>query len=104
MQIVSIDFFTVPEESKVAFREESHKVQEIVKGIPGLLEAYAYELMNGDSSYNFMSSAVWESKEAFEAAGKVIWESFQKQGFNPQEVFAKLGVTRMRSEYTREAY
>lgn len=104
MQIVSVDLFAVPAESETAFREESELVRNIVKKIPGLVEGFTYEKTNGDSEYNFITMAVWESEEAFANAGREIWEGFQKAGFNPQEAHAKLGVKRIRSEYMRASY
>ena len=62
------------------------------------------EKTNGDSEYNFITMAVWESEEAFANAGRAIWAAFQKEGFNPQEAHEKLRVKRIQSEYTRAAY
>jgi len=104
MQIVSIDLFKVPEESKKQFLEESHKVQDIIKSVPGFVEGYTYKIESGDSDYNFVTSVTWQNEEAFAAAGKAVWEAFQKQNFNPQEVFTKLNVVRIRSEYTKTPY
>lgn len=104
MQVVSIDLFSVPEEAVPAFREDSKTVQNILKNIPGLVEGFSYEKTDGNSEYNFITTAVWESEEAFVNAGKEIWAAFHKQGFNPHESHGKLGVRRIRSEYTRVPY
>lgn len=104
MQIVSVDLFIVPKESEEAFKEESNMVRDIIKNIPGLVDGYLYEKLNGDSEYNFITTAVWESEEAFENAGKRIWAAFQKQSFNPQEAHEKLHIKRIRSEYKRTVY
>ena len=104
MEIVSIDIFIVPEESVKAFQEQSRKIQSFIKTLPGFIEGFSYEKQSGDSKYNFMTTAVWKNEEAFEKAGKAIWAEFQKQGFNPQELFVKLKIERIRSEYHRSAY
>ncbi len=104
MEVVSIDLFSVPEEALSAFREESELVRNIVRKMPGLVEGYFYEKTDGDSQYNFITTAVWESEAAFANAGKEIWAAFQKAGFNPHEAHGKLGVRRIRSEYKRKRY
>lgn len=68
MQVVSVDLFRVPEESKAAFQDYSNTI----KGIPGLVEAFSYAKTNGDSVYSYMTIAVWESEETVESAGKVL--------------------------------
>lgn len=104
MQVVSIDMFSVPPEAEAQFRKESELVRSIVRKIPGFVEGFFHEKTDGDSEYNFITTAVWESEEAFTDAGKAIREGFQKAGFNPHEAHGKLGVKRMRSEYKRVPY
>lgn len=104
MQVVSIDLFSVPDEAEAQFRKESELVRGIVREIPGLVEGYFYEKTDGDNEYNFITTVVWESEKAFADAGKAIWESFHKAGFDPREAHPKLGVRRVRSEYKRTAY
>ena len=104
MQIVSIDLFIVPKESAEEFLEQSRVVQGLIKTIPGFVEGFSYEEINGDSEYNFMTTAVWESEEAFQNAGRAIGAEFQRRGFNPQPLFEKLRVKRIRSEYKRVPY
>ena len=103
-QVVSVDLFIVPQDSIPAFIQESKTVRNIVKNIPGLVEGYFYEKTDGDNDYNFMTMAVWENEEVFENAGKAIWRAFQEQDFNPQDAHTKLGIKRVRSEYSRSPY
>ncbi len=104
MQIVSIDLFIVPKESVEEFLEQSFIVQGFIKTVPGFIEGFAYEKTNGDIEYNYMTTAVWESEAAFQNAGRAIGAEFQRRGFNPQALFERLRVKRIRSEYTRSAY
>lgn len=104
MEIVSIDLFTVPGESRDKFLNESQKIRRFIKTIPGFVEGFMYEKKDGDSEYNFITTAVWKNEQAFENAGKTIAEEFQKQGFNPGEMFKKRNIQRMRSEYHRSPY
>lgn len=104
MQIVSTDLFIVPKESAAEFVEQSRVVQEFIKTVPGFIEGFTYEKINGDSEYNFITTAVWESEVVFQNAGKAIGAEFQRRGFNPRALFEKLRVKRIRSEYTRTHY
>ena len=104
MQIVSIDLFIVPRESAEEFLEQSRVVQGLIKTIPGFVEGFTHEKINGESEFNFMTTAVWESEAAFQNAGKAIGAEFQRRGFNPQALFERLGVKRIRSEYKRSNY
>ncbi len=104
MEKVLIDTFTVPEESKAAFLEQARKAQSFIRTLPGFVEGFLYEQQDGESHYNFLTTAVWESEEAFENAKKAVTSEYQRRGYNPQEVAEKLGVERVRSTYDRSAY
>lgn len=104
MEIISIDLFIIPKESEKEFLEQSRMVQGFIKTIPGFVEGFSYEKINGDSEYNFMTTAVWESEAAFQNAGRAIGAEFQRRGFNPQPLFERLRVKRIRSEYNRTPY
>lgn len=104
MQVISVDFFTVPGESEKEFLEQSQIVQTFIKEMAGFVEGFTYSKTDGDSDCNFMTTAVWESEEAFRRAGKAIGAEFRQRGFNPQALFEKLGVKRIRSEYKRVPY
>ena len=104
MQVVSIDLFIVPKESAEEFLEQSRVVQGLIKTIPGFVEGFSYEKTNGESEFNFMTTAVWESEAAFQNAGRAIGAEFQRRGYNPQPPFERLRVKRLRSEYNRTPY
>lgn len=104
MQIVSIDLFIVPKEAEEEFLEQSHVIQGFIKTISGFVEGFSYEKINGDSEYNFMTTAVWGSEAALQNAGRAIGAEFHRRGFNPQPLFERLRVKRIRSEYKRVPY
>jgi hypothetical protein len=45
-------------------RPLAHKVQSLLKTLPGFVEGFLYENRDGESRYNYMTT-VWESEEAF---------------------------------------
>ena len=104
MEIVLIDTFTVPEESRAEFRQAATNAQSFIKTLPGYVEGYIYEQTSGESQYNVLTTAVWKSEEAFENAKKAVLAEYQRTGYDPQVVRTKLGIEQTRSTYTRAAY
>jgi len=104
MQITLVDKIIVPEESKATFLERAHQVQRFIKTLPGFVEGFLYEKEAGESAHNFMTTAVWESEEAFQNAQRLVAAEYQNQGFNPQEFRKQLRITSERDVYKRSAY
>jgi len=104
MEKVLIDTFIVPEESTAAFLEAVRKSQSFIRTLPGFVEGFLYEKKDGESRYNFLTTAVWENEEAFENAKRAVAIEYQKQGFNPQETRRKLKIESERSIYERSPY
>jgi len=104
MEKVLIDTFIVPEESKAAFLERARKVQRFIRTLPGFVEGFLYEKKDGESRHNFVTTAVWESEEAFENAIRAVAIEFQKQGFNREEATKTLKIESVRSTYERSPY
>ena len=104
MQIILVDKINVPAESKATFLERAYRVQRFIKTLPGFVEGFLYEKEAGESAHNYMTTAVWESEEAFQNAQKLVAAEYKKQGFNPQEFRNQLGITSERDVYKRSAY
>ena len=81
MQKVLIDIFIVPEESRQPFLERARAVQ----SFPGFIEGFLYEETEGDGRQNYVTTAVWESPEAFENAKVSAAAEFKRRGFDPQQ-------------------
>ena len=101
MQVVLIDTFIVPEESKPTLLERTRQVQAFLKSLPGFVEGFLYEKTDGQSRLHFMTTAVWENEAAYQAARTVAAAEFQKLGFNPQDTIKKLKVETERPVYRR---
>ena len=86
VEVVLIDKFIVPEESKAAFFEATRKVQRFLRALSGFVEGFVYGKTEGESRYNVMTTAVWESEGSFANAKKAAASEFQKLGFNPEEL------------------
>lgn len=58
MEVVLIDKFIVPEESKAAFLAEVRKSAAFLRTLPGFVEGFVYENMDGESRHNVVTTAV----------------------------------------------
>ena len=103
MEIVLIDKFGVPEESK-KFLQEVHKSATLLRTLPGFVEGFVYEKTDGESRQNVVTTAVWKDEEAFQNARKSSAEEFKKIGINPQEIMKSLKVESESAVYRRSPY
>ena len=104
MQIALIDTFIVPEESRSPLLEASRTIQSIVKTLPGFVEGFVYEKRSGGGPYNIVTTAVWESEEAYNAAKTAMAARFEAIGLNPPEIMRALKVQIDRGVYVRTPY
>jgi heme-degrading monooxygenase HmoA len=104
MEIVLVDKFVVPEESKPEFFKAVHLSSGFLKTLPGFVEGYVYEKRDANGGQNVMTTAVWKDEEAFQAAKKAAAAEFQKRGFNPADIMKKLRVEIDRAVYNRSPY
>lgn len=103
MEVVLIDKFIVPEESRVAFLTEIRKSSAFLRTLPGFIEGFVYESTDG-GSHKVVTTAVWKDDEAFQNARQSAAEEFQRIGFNPSEIMRKLKVEIERGVYRRSPY
>ena len=104
MEIILIDEFIVPEESKAEFLEGTRKIQSFIRTLPGFVEGFLYEKKDGENRHNFLTTAVWKNEEAFENAKRAVVTEHHRQGFNPQETRRRLKIESVRSTYARSPY
>ena len=104
MEVVLIDKFIVPEESKAAFLAEVRRSSAFLRTLPGFVEGYVYENTDITSRQNVVTTAVWKDEEAFQNAKKSAAEGFKKIGFNPPEIMKNLKVEIERGIYRRSPY
>src|SRR5713101_6018268 len=104
MEVVLIDNFFVPEESKVEFFEVVRSSSTFLRTLPGFVEGFVYEKTDGESRHNVVTTAVWKDDEAFQKAKKSAAEEFKRISFNPPEIMKKLKVEIERGVYRRSPY
>jgi heme-degrading monooxygenase HmoA len=104
LEIVLIDKFIVPQESKARFLEQVHKSATFLRMLPGFVEGFVYEKTDGEGRHNVVTTAVWRDEEAFQNAKKSAAEGFKKIGFDPPEIMKKLNVEIERAVFRRSPY
>ena len=100
---VLIDHFTVPEAARAAFDERRRLSESIVKIQPGFVEGYVFAPL-GDGPYTHITTAVWESAEAFAAARVAVATEYERHGIDIATFLEAHGITLVRGQYTRTPY
>lgn len=104
MEVVLIDKFIIPEESKAQFFAEVTKSSAFLRTLPGFVEGFIHENTDGGSRHNVVTTAVWKDEAAFQNAKKKAAEEFQRIGFNPPEIMKSLRIEFERGIYRRSPY
>ena len=104
METILVDQFVVSEAAVEEFLKQAHFSAKLVKTRPGFVEGSVFRRASGDGRVNVITTAVWASQAAMEAARGSISEEFAKIGFNPPEIMKRLGVQLERGIYHRAPY
>jgi heme-degrading monooxygenase HmoA len=91
-QIYRIDKFFVPGAARQEFVETVHRTQQFLRTLPGFIQDSFLEQTGGPGEFNFITIAIWDSAESVEAAKKTVAARYEEIGFNPQEMFVRLGI------------
>jgi heme-degrading monooxygenase HmoA len=100
MQEVLIDAFVIPGEFRQPFLERARAVQSFLKTLPGFVEGFLHEKTEGDGGHNYITTAAWESAEAFEIA-KIAAAEFKRRGFDPQDATRRWKIEAERAVFAR---
>lgn len=104
MEVVLVDKFVVPDESKAELLKAAHESAGFLRTLPGFVEGFIYERTDGVTRYNVMTTAVWADDSAYQSAKKAAAAEFERRGFRPQEIMARLRVEIERAVYRRSPY
>lgn len=102
MQTILIDKFIVPSDAEEEFNSRLNTNLDFIRTLPGLVEATAFEQTGGEGEFNYVTTAVWENDEAFKSAKETVREKYQKEGFDPQEMFKRLNIKMGRASYKKK--
>jgi heme-degrading monooxygenase HmoA len=97
--VVRIDSFTLPEAARAEFTATMHRNLAFIRTLEGFRGHRVFEKRAGDSAYNIVTLAAWESPAALERAGKEVRTHYQRQGFDMPATLKRWGAQLVRADY-----
>jgi heme-degrading monooxygenase HmoA len=94
-----LDSFSIPEAAREAFEAAMKRNLAFIHTLPGFCGHVAFEKRAGDSSFNLVTLAAWESEEALERAGAEVRAHYERIGFDMAGMLKCWGVDLVRSDY-----
>jgi heme-degrading monooxygenase HmoA len=91
-RVYRIDKFNVPSSARKEFVDKVHSTHELLRILPGFIQDNVLEQIGGSGKFNFVTIVIWDSTESMEAARNAVMAKREETGFNPQEMFARLGI------------
>jgi heme-degrading monooxygenase HmoA len=91
-RIYRVDKFHVPEVARAEFIEKVMATQQVLRTVPGFVEDTMLEQTSGPGRFNFITIVVWENAAVMEGARQAVVAKHQAMGFNPAELFERLGI------------
>jgi heme-degrading monooxygenase HmoA len=91
-RIYRVDKFKVPASARAELLDQVEKTHHFLRVLPGFMQDAVLEQTEGPGQFNFVTIAIWESREAIEAARAAVTARHRDAGFNPQEMFSRLGI------------
>lgn len=88
-----IDKFDVPAAARAEFEAAVQRNTAFLQTLPGFRWHQVFEKTSGDSTFNLVTIAVWESPEAVENAVAAVRAYYAQIGFELREMVARLGIT-----------
>lgn len=99
-QVSFIDQFIIPAGSFEEFNKRMHINRKFIRTLPGFINDEVYTSTDKDSNVNCITVALWESKEALAKAKEAVQAEYQKQRFDPAEMFKRLHIVAERRVYS----
>jgi heme-degrading monooxygenase HmoA len=90
--VYRVDRFVVPAAARDEFLQNITRVQAVLREQRGLIWDALLENAQGESEFNFVTIAEWESAESIEPAKAAVAASHRAADFDPQEMFRRLDV------------
>jgi hypothetical protein len=91
-RIYRVDRFVVPDQAREEFMSKVQSTHKLLRTLPGFLQDFVLEQSAGPAEFNFVTVVEWASQESVEKAKVVVRAMHQEMNFNPQEMFARLGI------------
>ncbi len=98
--IYRIDKFQVPAAARAELLQNLQRTHKVIQAQPGFIQDFIFEQISGPGTFNFITMVVRESADALNAAKQRVTAHHAATGFNPHELFARLGIQADIANYT----
>lgn len=90
--VFRVDRFNVPVSARSEFLKRVTDTHKLLSRQKGFVRDYLLEQSSGPGEFNLVTLAEWESQDAIEAAREAVAELHRQLGFDPREIFGRLGI------------
>ncbi|ARQ11062.1 antibiotic biosynthesis monooxygenase protein [Rhizobium etli] len=87
-----VDKFVVPAAAREEFLVKVMMTHKLLEAQEGFIEHRVLEQVAGPGEFNFVTIAEWENTEVVERARAAVAAAHKAANFDPQEMFARLGI------------
>lgn len=97
--VFRVDRFRVPGAAREEFLQRVSDTHRLLANQRGFVRDFVLEQSAGPAGFNLVTMAEWESQEAVERAKEAVAALHRQMGFDPRELFGRLGITAEMGSY-----
>lgn len=91
-RVYRLDTFVVPNEARQEFLARVKSTHELLRAQPGFIQDFLLEQPAAGGALNIVTLVEWRDAKSIDNARVAVMERHKAIGFNPQELFARLGI------------
>lgn len=99
--VYRVDTFIVPSEARDEFLARVRRTHDLLREQSGFIHDLVLEQSGGPATFNFVTIVEWEDADAIEGARNAVGAVHERESFDPQELFSRLGIDADVATYTR---
>lgn len=96
-----VDKFDVPADARDEFVQQVRRTHSLLEKQPGFVQDRLLERPEGSGEAHFITFVEWENGDAIENSRDAVAVMHESDGFDPQEMFARLDIEVDLGTYTR---
>ena len=90
--IYRVDKFVVSDSAREEFLSRAHAIRDVLRRQEGFVGDRYLEKIAGPGEFNIVTIAEWKSQEHIEAAKSAVAALLKQTGFDPEEMYQRLGI------------
>ncbi len=91
-RVYRLDMFVVPSEAREEFLARVKSTHELLMAQPGFIQDFLLEQPAAAGALSVVTLVEWRDAKSIDNARAAVMEMHKAIGFNPQELFARLGI------------